>query len=96
MIGELLSENMPPRSPNIFPRNVVLQGVFITLVALVLGELESIAEDPLVAGVARASMDRQNSLAVEWRGWLGLGKRQGWSEGRRGGEWRNDGVNVGS
>jgi len=74
----------------------VLQGVFITLVAPVLGELESTTEEPLVAGVARASMDRQNSLAVEWRGWLGLGKRQGWSEGRRGGEWRNDGVNVGS
>lgn len=86
MIGELPSVNMLPRSPNVFPRNVVLEGVFIILVVPVLGELESITEGPFVAGVARASMDKQNSLAPEWRGWLGLGKRQGWSDGRRGGE----------
>lgn len=65
MMGELPSVNMLLRSPSVFPRKVVLQGVFMTLVVPVLGELESITDEPFVTGVARASIDKQNSLAPE-------------------------------
>lgn len=48
----------------------------------------------LMSGVPRdpVSIVKDNSRELECKGWLGLGKRQGWSDGRRGGECRKDGV----
>jgi hypothetical protein len=43
-------------------------------------------------GAGRVNIVREMSRLLEWRGWLGLGNRHGWSEGRRGGECRKEGV----
>jgi len=51
-------------------------------------ELDPKAIVPLIIGLGsgRASMVRERSRVLECKGWLGLGNRHGWSEGRRGGE----------
>lgn len=60
--------------------------------------LSPITGEPLRFGLSmfRISMLSDNSRERECNGWLGLGKRHGWSDGRRGGECRKDGVRRGS